>query len=84
LDLGQKFVILKEVLPNLPSIYYEKIQEGGRNIAVTGQWKISSDGKIDLVLYWEDAGYGMVIQTTGKNFRETKAIAEIIKNNFDR
>lgn len=46
--------------------------------------KISSDGKIDLVLYWEDAGYGMVIQTTGRNFRETKAIAEIIKDNFDR
>ena len=43
-----------------------------------------SDGTIDIVLYWEDAGYGMKIQTTGGNYRETEAIAEILKNEFDR
>lgn len=43
-----------------------------------------SDGTIDVVLYWEDAGYGMKIQTTGRNYRETEAIAEIIKDEFDR
>lgn len=43
-----------------------------------------TDGTIDIVLYWEDAGYGMKIQTTGRNYRETEAIAEIIRKNFDK
>lgn len=43
-----------------------------------------SDGTIDIVLYWEDAGYGMKIQTTGRNYRETEAIADIIREEFDR
>jgi len=29
------------------------------------------DGKIEVVLHWESAGYGMIIQTTGRNYRET-------------
>ena len=45
---------------------------------------IHSDGTIDIVLYWEDAGYGMKIQTTGRNYRETEAIAKILKNDFDK
>jgi hypothetical protein len=45
LDLGQKFLIFKEIFPILPATYYEKIQEGGRNISVVGQSKISTDGK---------------------------------------
>jgi hypothetical protein len=45
---------------------------------------IYADGKIELVLHWESAGYGMVIQTTGKNYRETEAIAEILKKEFDK
>lgn len=45
LDLGQKYLVFKEIIPTLPSIYYEKIQEGGRNISVVGQSKISTDGK---------------------------------------
>lgn len=46
--------------------------------------RIYNDGKIELVLYWEDKGIGIIIQTTGRNYKETKAIAEIIKDNFDR
>ena len=42
------------------------------------------DGKIELVLHWESAGYGMVIQTTGKNYRETEEIAKILQKEFDR
>lgn len=44
---------------------------------------IFSDGKIEIVLHWESAGYGMVIQTTGKNYRETEAIAELLRIEFD-
>ena len=44
---------------------------------------IYPDGKIEIVLHWESAGYGMVIQTTGKNYRETEAIAEILRQEFD-
>lgn len=46
--------------------------------------KIHQDGKIEIVLHWEDAGYGMIIQTTGRNFRETKVIAEKLKNEYDK
>lgn len=45
---------------------------------------IYPDGKIELVLYWEDMGIGLIIQTTGKNYRETKAIADILKKEFDK
>ena len=44
---------------------------------------IFPDGKIEVVLHWESAGYGMVIQTTGKNYRETEAIAKILEKEFD-
>lgn len=46
--------------------------------------KIYDDGKVELVLHWESAGYGMIIQTTGRNYRETEAIAEKLKIEFDR
>lgn len=46
--------------------------------------QIYPDGKIELVLHWESAGYGIVIQTTGRNYRETEAIAEILKKEFDK
>jgi hypothetical protein len=45
---------------------------------------IYPNGKIELILHWEDAGYGMVIQTTGRNYRETEAIAKILKKEFDK
>lgn len=38
-----------------------------------------SDGKIELVLNWTDLGYGIIIQTTGRNKRETDEIGEILK-----
>ncbi|HAF29037.1 MAG TPA: hypothetical protein DCG75_08310 [Bacteroidales bacterium] len=46
--------------------------------------KCYSDGKIEIVLHWEDKGIGMVIQTTGRNYNETLAIAEILKEKYDR
>ena len=46
--------------------------------------EVYPDGKIELVLYWEDKGIGVIVQTTGKNYRETKAIAEFLKEKFDK
>lgn len=40
------------------------------------------DGKIHIRLVDSDKGYGMVIQTTGKNLRETNAIAEILDREY--
>lgn len=40
------------------------------------------NGLIEVVLYWEDKGYGMVIQSTGRNLRETNEIARILTENF--
>lgn len=46
--------------------------------------RISDNGQIELVLHWEDKGYGMVIQTTGRNHRETEKIAHILRDKYDR
>ena len=43
---------------------------------------INRDGVIDIVLPWTDQGYGMAIKTTGRDLRETKAIADIILNKY--
>ena len=42
------------------------------------------DGIIELVLYWTDEGLGLVVKTTGRNLRETREIADILKNEFSR
>lgn len=44
--------------------------------------KCFDDGKIHIRLVGSDAGYGMVIQTTGKNKRETIAIGEQIVQKY--
>lgn len=45
--------------------------------------KTYADGKIELVLYWEDKGLGLVVQSTGRNIHETNAIAEMLKDEYD-
>lgn len=40
------------------------------------------DGKIELVLVWEDKGYGLVIQTTGNGMAQTQRIADILDKEF--
>lgn len=44
--------------------------------------KCFDDGKMHIRLVESDAGYGMVIQTTGKNKRETMAIGERIMQKY--
>jgi hypothetical protein len=46
--------------------------------------RIKRNGLIEIVLHWEDGGYGMVLKTTGRNYRETEAIANILKTKFDK
>ena len=45
--------------------------------------KTYADGRIEMVLYWEDKGLGLVIQTTGRNIHETNAIAKILADEYD-
>jgi hypothetical protein len=40
------------------------------------------DGKIEIVLVRSDQGYGIIIQTTGRDLTETKAIAEVLNEEF--
>jgi hypothetical protein len=49
-EIGQKFLVLPSIFDSLPAPYYQKIQQGGRNIAVSGQWKTSLNGKTWLGL----------------------------------
>lgn len=45
---------------------------------------ITDDGLVDVVLFWEDAGYSMRVKTTGRNAAETREIAKILKERFGR
>ena len=45
--------------------------------------EIRPDGKIEIVLHWADKGLGLGIQTTGRNYREIKAIADILTQKYD-
>lgn len=46
--------------------------------------KIYDDGLLDIVLWWEDAGYSMRVKTTGRNVAETKEIAKILREKYGR
>lgn len=42
----------------------------------------SDDGIVEMVLNWTDAGYGLAVQTTGRNRRETEKIARRLEEEF--
>lgn len=44
--------------------------------------KIYPNGQIEIVLTSTDEGFGIIIQTTGKNQRETEEIAQIIESKY--
>lgn len=44
--------------------------------------KVKAEGLIECVMIWTDKGYGFVIQTTGRNLRETEKIATIINDEY--
>jgi len=46
--------------------------------------RIRKDGLVEIVLYWEDAGYGIVVETTGRNLGETEQIAKLLRTEFDK
>lgn len=45
--------------------------------------RIRPNGLVELVLRWTDEGFGLVVKTTGRNYRETEKIAKILKDEFD-
>lgn len=47
-------------------------------------YDIKDDGTIDMVLFWEEAGYSMRVKTTGRNLKETLHIAELLKQKYGR
>lgn len=44
--------------------------------------RTDADGIVEFVLTWTDAGYGLCIQTTGRNLAETNSIAIHLKREF--
>lgn len=44
--------------------------------------RIRENGLIEIVLPWTDKGYGIVVKTTGRTFRETERIGEIIEEKY--
>jgi hypothetical protein len=45
--------------------------------------KVKPDGIIEIVLTNTDKGLGLVAKTTGRNYKETEAIAKILREKFD-
>lgn len=43
-----------------------------------------SDGRIEITLPWTDKGLGLVIQSTGRNRRETEKIANVLEEKYSR
>lgn len=46
--------------------------------------RVYDDGMLDIVLWWEDAGYSMRVKTTGRNVAETREIAKILREKYGR
>ncbi len=46
--------------------------------------KVTPDGLIDIVLFWYDRGFSMRVKTTGRNIQETKAIADILEDEYSK
>jgi len=44
--------------------------------------RVYPNGLIEVVLFWTDEGFGMVIQATGRNLRETQEIANILEEEY--
>ena len=44
--------------------------------------QVKECGIVNIVLHWTDDGYGIAIQTTGRNIRETQAIAKILEKEY--
>ncbi|WP_118953419.1 hypothetical protein [Taibaiella helva] len=53
---------------------------GGKNFIR----KIHDDGKIEVVLYKTSKQYAIMLETTGTNFQETQAIANIVERDYNR
>lgn len=47
-------------------------------------FRITDDGLVDVVLFWEDAGYSMRIKTTGRNVAETSEIANLLRKEYGK
>ena len=45
---------------------------------------VYSDGKIEITLPWTDKGLGLVIQSTGRNRRETERIANLLEKKYSK
>jgi len=52
LNMGMKYLLIKNWQYPLSAAFNQKILDGGRDIQVTGQWKVSSDGKTWRGLPW--------------------------------
>lgn len=46
--------------------------------------RIYPDGTIEIVLIWTDEGFGLILQTTGRNLQETKAIGNLIEEEYSK
>lgn len=45
-------------------------------------YDMTEDGLVDIVLFWDDRGLSMRVKTTGRNLRETAAIADTLTKKY--
>lgn len=44
--------------------------------------KVEAEGIIEIVLIWTDCKFGVAVKTTGRNYRETCKISEILRDEY--
>jgi hypothetical protein len=67
-------VYIHEIMNSLPF----------NNRAVRFIRRVYPNGIIEIVLHWTDEGFGMVVQTSGRNQRETEEIARLLTEEYDQ
>lgn len=63
---------VREILNSIP--YSAKLKDPIKNCG--------ADGRIELVLVHTDAGYGLRVQTTGRDLEETQYIGQLLKRKY--
>lgn len=47
-------------------------------------YAVKEDGIVELCLHWEEARYGLAVQTTARGVLQTQLVADVLREKFDR
>jgi len=42
------------------------------------------DGTVEVIMHWMNDGYGMQVRTTARGLLQTRLVADVLREKFDR